>query len=107
MENTQYRNLKTSLQLNGPILSFVKHPEDRTVGAGETTTFTGFATATFPTQDPANPAVGYGTISYRWYEVGVGPIIDSDVTGIVGAGTTLLHFNCPSSRISVFLINQL
>ena len=102
MENQNLqRDIKTSLQINGPILSFVKHPESVTVSAGQTVTFTGFATAVFPTQDPANPAVGLGSIAYRWYEVGGGALVDDDVDGvggsISGAGSTYLHINSPQA----------
>jgi len=102
MENQNLqRDIKSSLQINGPILSFVKHPQSITVGAGETVTFTGFATAFFPTQDPANPAVGLGTIAYRWYEVGGDALVDDDVDGvggsIAGAGSTYLHINSPQA----------
>ncbi len=102
MENQNLqRDIKSSLQINGPILSFVKHPQSITVGAGETVTFTGVATAVFPTQDPANPAVGLGTIAYRWYEVGGDALVDDDVDGvggsIAGAGSTYLHINSPQA----------
>ena len=102
MENLNLqRDIKSFLQINGPILSFVKHPQSITVGAGETVTFTGIATAVFPTQDPANPAVGLGTIAYRWYEVGGDALVDDDVDGvggsIAGAGSTYLHINSPQA----------
>ena len=99
MENQQQRNIPTELQINGPILSFVTDPSNVTVSTGQSVIFTGLATATFPTQVPANDAVGMGTIAYRWYEVGVGAL--SDISGptsaIVGSATTFLQIHNPTA----------
>ena len=78
---------QTTLDLNGPILSF----ETQVVGVattGGSVTLTGFATATFPTQTPTNPTTNTGAISYRWYEVGIGSLSDSST--VSGSGTTEL-----------------
>lgn len=88
IEQQQYRYIPTELELNGPILSFVTQPTGVTVEHTGIATFTGIGTATFPTQDPANPALNSGSISYRWYEVGVGAL--SDGTNVVGSATTIL-----------------
>ena len=48
-------NKQTTLDLNGPVLSFVQHPEPASSCTSGIATFVGLATATFPTQDPANP----------------------------------------------------
>lgn len=61
IQNSQYRAIPTDLQLNGPILSFTTTPSDTTLGVGQSAYFTGIATAQFPTQVPANPAVGFAT----------------------------------------------
>ena len=53
IQNSQYRAIPTDLQLNGPILSFTTTPSDTTLGVGQSTYFTGIATA-IPTQVPAN-----------------------------------------------------
>ena len=45
----------TTLDLNGPVLSWVSQPSDVTTSG--IATFTGIATATFATQTPANPAL--------------------------------------------------
>jgi len=97
MENQQQRNIPTELQINGPILSFITDPSNITVGIGQTVIFTGLATATFPTQVPANDAVGMGTIAYRWYEVGNGALSDfsAPTSAIVGSGTTFLQIHNP------------
>ena len=99
MENQQQRNIPTELQINGPILSFVTDPSNVTVSTGQTVIFTGLATATFPTQVPANDAVGMGTIAYRWYEVGVGALSDisAPTSAIVGSATTFLQLHNPTA----------
>ena len=99
MENQQQRNIPTELQINGPILSFVTDPSNVTVSTGQTVIFTGLATATFPTQVPANDAVGMGTIAYRWYEVGVGALSDTSAptSAIVGSATTFLQIHNPTA----------
>ena len=99
MENQQQRNIPTELQINGPILSFVTDPSNVTVSTGQTVIFTGLATATFPTQVPANDAVGMGTIAYRWYEVGVGALSDTSAptSAIVGSATTFLQLHNPTA----------
>jgi len=97
MRNSQ----QTTLDLNGPILSFATQP----VGVASTgvvsgtgsgiATFIGIATATFTTgvssgspTAPSNPASNTGIITYRWYEFGVGALSDS--TYVTGTATTTL-----------------
>lgn len=86
---------QTTLDLNGPILSFTSQP----VGVASTgvisgtgsgiVTFTGIATASFNTVGIiTNPATGTGYVTYRWYEVGVGALSDS--TYVTGTATTTL-----------------
>jgi hypothetical protein len=86
---------QTTLDLNGPILSFTTQP----VGVASTgvvsgtgsgiATFTGIATASFITIGSVpNSATNTGFITYRWYEVGVGALSDS--TYVTGTGTTTL-----------------
>lgn len=86
---------QTTLDLNGPFLSFTQNPVGLTTSNGGTVVLTGIATATFITgvstdspTAPVNPATGTGNISYKWYEVGVGELIDG--TRISGSGTTTL-----------------
>ena len=86
---------QTTLDLNGPFLSFTQNPIGITTSNGGTVVLTGIATATFLTgvstdspTAPVNPATGTGSISYRWYEVGVGELIDN--VKISGSGTTTL-----------------
>jgi hypothetical protein len=83
---------QTSLDLNGPILSFLQQPQSVSVCDGGSATFVGIATATFPTQDPQNPASNTGSLSYRWYAEGFGPLSEGPFQGatISGTGTTTL-----------------
>ena len=75
---------QTTLDLNGPILSFTTNPvgvasTGVSIGStgGGTATFTGIATAS-----------GTGSISYQWYESDVGPLSNS--TNVTGTATTTL-----------------
>lgn len=83
-----FRHIPTSLDINGPLLSFTTQPVGITTSTTNTAIFVGIATATFPTQTPPNPATNTGYISYQWYEVGVGVLSNSST--ISGAGTTTL-----------------
>jgi acetyl esterase/lipase len=88
---------QTTLDLNGPVLSFTTQPvgvSSAGVGVGSTgggtATFVGIATVTFTTVDgtPTNPATNTGSIAYQWYEEGVGALSDS--TYVTGTATTTL-----------------
>ena len=83
---------QTTLDLNGPILSFITQPQSVSVCDGGSATFVGIATAFFPTQDPPNPASNTGTLSYRWNAEGFGPLTDGTFqrASIAGSGTTTL-----------------
>ncbi len=75
----------TTLDLNGPVLSWVSQPSDVTTSG--IATFTGIATATFATQTPANPATNTGTLTYQWYyKVGsattFGQLSNGDIAGL-------------------------
>ena len=85
-------NKQTTLDLNGPILSFIQQPQSVSVDNGTTATFVGIATATFPTQTPTNPTLSTGTLSYRWNVEGFGPLTDGTFqsASITGSGTTTL-----------------
>ena len=79
---------QTTLDLNGPILSFTTNPENVFVNNAGIATFIGIATAIFPTQIPANSATATGSISYQWYDSNVGRLSNS--TNITGTGTSTL-----------------
>ena len=73
-----FQIIPTSLELNGPTLSFSEQPVGITTSES-TASFTGIVTST---------PVGTGHLSYQWYEVGVGAV-GSASTAEVGIGTTL------------------
>jgi hypothetical protein len=83
---------QTTLDLNGPILSFTQQPQSVSVSNSGSATFVGIATAFFPEQDPPNPATNTGTLEYRWYSGGFGLLTDGTFQGatITGSGTTTL-----------------
>jgi len=88
----------TTLDLNGPVLSVTTQPVG--ISTCGVATFTGIATATFPTQTPSNPAKLTGSLSYQWYykvgsattsgQMSNGTMVGLGLTGITGAGTTTL-----------------
>lgn len=91
-----FRHIPTSLELNGPILSFSQQPVGVTTNNGGTVTLVGIATAQFPTQTPPNTAENSGNISYAWYEVGVGALSNSaTVTGTATTAITLASLSNP------------
>lgn len=94
-------NKQTTLDLNGPILSFTTHPSSVSACTSGIATFVGIATATFPTQDPQNPATGTGYISYRWYWEGYGELSDGNLNGttVAGSATTTLTLSGISSSV--------
>ena len=83
-----FSNVSTTLDLNGPTLSFVRDPVGQitNVARGKVQ-FTGIATATFPyDQTSRNTNTGY--IKYQWYRNG--NALQDDGTTIVGSATTTL-----------------
>ena len=93
---------QTTLDLNGPFLGFSAHPQSVTVNHLGIATFIGIATATFPTQTPANPASNTGILSYQWYGNGValsdGAFLGATLSGT--ATTTLTVSNAQSPTTS-------
>jgi hypothetical protein len=105
---------QTTLDLNGPILSFIQQPSGVSsagVGVGSTgggtATFVGIATATFTTVDgtPTNPATNTGSIAYQWYEEGVGALSNSTyVTGTATTTLTLSNLITPTDNQRKFYV---
>ena len=81
--NQIFRNKQTDLDLNGPNLLFTTNPSNQNGNTGDSVSFIGIATATFP-----NAADNSGSIAYQWYEVGVGKITDGGK--LAGTATTTL-----------------
>ena len=97
MDNNIFNEIGTTLDLNGPILSYSEQPTGSTgIGTaidgtgGASVSFTGIATGVDP---------GTGYLSYQWYEVDVGKLSDSTYvtgtasTGPVGTAATLTVSN--------------
>ena len=90
---TIWRRIPTTLDLNGPTLSFTTQPTGLTTTIGFACTFTGIATVSFP----AGTAIE-GNIAYRWYNSTDGSAITDGnrsnsrggITTFSGAGTTSL-----------------
>ena len=102
MDNNIFNEINSTLDLNGPILSFSEQPTGATgigttVGAtgGASVSFTGIATGVDP---------GTGYLSYQWYEQDVGKLSDSTYvtgtasTGPVGTAATLTISNLITPR---------
>lgn len=100
---------QTTLDLNGPILSFIQQPVSTSAVSSGTTTFIGIASAFFPTQDPPNPASNTGTLSYQWYAEGVGKLTNSSFRGATLSGTatttlTISNLTSPTTNESRFYL---
>ena len=84
-----HRSIPTSIDLNGPFLSYTTQPVGITTDA-TTASFTAIVTS-----EPT----GTGHLSYQWYEVGVGKLTDganitgSATTAAVGGASTLTLSN--------------
>lgn len=86
-----FRQTQTTLDLNGPTLSFTQNPITQSGDVGFAKTFVGLATATFPQSERATNT---GIVSYRWYEGNV-PLTDS--TNVTGSNTNTLTISNLSS----------
>ena len=92
---------QTTLDLNGPILSFTTNPvgvasTGVSIGStgGGTATFTGIATAS-----------GTGSIAYQWYESDVGPLSNStNVTGTATTTLTITNLTTPTDNNRRFFL---
>ena len=104
---------KTTLDLNGPTLSWLTEP------TGVTTcgiaTYIGIATASFPVGLPASYATNTGSLSYQWYyqkplgrdgkeegKITNGSMSGLGLTGITGAATTTLTVYGTSTRFELY-----
>ncbi len=104
-----FPDVSTTLDLNGPKLSFSTQPVGAAISvASGIATFTGIATATFPSDQPTR-STNTGSISYRWY-TGTTALIDGTLpngTTATGSGTTTLTLsgltNPDHNQSTVFL----
>ena len=82
-----FPDVSTTLDLNGPKLSFSTQPVGAAISvASGIATFTGIATATFPSDQPTR-STNTGSIAYQWYRDNIAL---SDGTNVTGSGTTIL-----------------
>ena len=99
-----FSNRQTTLDLNGPVLSIVQQPTSVSICNAGVATFVGLATATFPTQTPANNPTNTGILTQRWYVNGYGPLIDGTNAqfGITvsGSGTTTLTISGATNPVA-------
>ena len=86
MKNQIYKDISTELDLNGPYLSFTSEPVAAACTSPGDVSYSGIATVSFgaSVSSPEN----IGTLSYQWYESGVGAL--SDGTNVTGTATTTL-----------------
>ena len=87
-----YRDIDTSLEINGPTLSFTLQPTGAFGNYNGSVQLVGIATAKFTQEIAPGITTGIGAttgnINYRWYKEGTGFV--SDGAKYVGTGTTTL-----------------
>ena len=87
-----YRDIDTSLEINGPTLSFTQQPTGAFGNYNGSVQLVGIATARFTQEIAPGITTGIGAttgnINYRWYKEGTGFV--SDGAKYVGSGTTTL-----------------
>ena len=93
MEGQIFKDINTELDLNGPYLSFTTDPSSQTTASPGTISYIGIATVSYgaSVSSPEN----IGTLSYQWYETGVGALSNSST--ISGAATTTLTVSSVTS----------
>ncbi len=99
-----FPRIPTSLDLNGPELSFIQQPIGAATSvASGVVSFVGIATAIFP-EDQQSRNENSGYIAYRWYRNGE---LLTDSTNVTGAATTTLTLsglkNPDDNGIDVFV----
>ena len=98
-----FRQVNSTLDLNGPTLSFSTQPVGTSCSiASGIATFIGIATASFPA-DQTSRNSNTGAISYQWYK---NTTALSDGTNVIGSGTTTLTLSgltSPTDNAEVFL----
>ena len=96
---------QTTLDLNGPIIEISQNPVNvGIVTNGSNVTFSGIATATYPSQTPSNPAQGTGTIIYQWYD---SRGILSNGSRNNGDGTTTTFDGVETTTLTITNVNYL
>ena len=90
-----FASTPTTLDLDGPILSFFSDPEAKTACNAGVATFVGVASAFFPNLT----TTGVGSVTYQWYEVG-GTSLDegSKFTGTASTNLTINDSTSPDDN---------
>ena len=83
-----FRTIPSNLDLNGPYLSFSKQPVSAATTSGSFLELTGIATVSFLENSSPNNT---GIITYKWYETGIGPVIEG--SNATGTATTVLSLS--------------
>ncbi len=97
-----FRTIPTTLDLNGPYLSFIEQPASEATTSGSTIELTGIATMTFV--DNSSPD-NTGIVTYKWYESGIGPLVEgTNVTGTATTTLTLSNLQSPADNNRKFFL---
>ena len=100
MENNFFRRIPTDLDLNGPVLEYTTQPSDASGDKDGSVTFTVAARALFPGDSGAEDG---GTITFQWYEVGVGALSNGgQLSGVTTATLTLSDLRTPQDQGRTF-----
>ena len=97
-----FPNIQSTLDLNGPILSFNTQPVGTSCSvASGIATFIGIATATFPATQTERET-NTGTVTHQWYS-GTTALTDGTISGvtIVGSATTTLTLSGLTSPLPI------
>ena len=96
MENNFFRRIPTDLDLNGPVLAYTTQPSDASGDKDASVTFTVAAEATFPNDTGAEDG---GTITFQWFEVGVGALSNGgQFSGVTSATLTVSDLRTPQDQ---------
>ena len=100
MENNFFRRVPTDLDLNGPVLAYTTQPSDATGNKDGSVTFTVAGEATFPGDTGADNG---GTITFQWFEVGVGALSNGgQFSGVTTATLTVSDLRTPQDQGRTF-----
>jgi len=96
MENNFFRRIPTDLDLNGPVLEYTTQPSDASGDKDASVTFTVAAQALFPGDSGAEDG---GTITYQWFEVGVGALSNGgQFSGVTTVTLTVSDLRTPQDQ---------
>ena len=97
-----FRTIPTTIDLNGPYLSFTEQPVTTATTSGSSIELIGIATMTFV--DNSGPG-NTGIITYKWYESGIGPLVEgTNVTGTATTTLTLSNLQSPEDNNRKFFL---